>query len=242
MHRSFWSSSAAFSILMVLSVFLGACSDGITDVSTIAPGGRSDTDFQLETLEVTACQYGGEYPNCKSAPIEGSTTSSSTGTSAGSTSGGGGTTTTQSSPSEGLVADDETITCDGLPGCDMRPPTAAELQTVLNEIGKIRTDGFCGQVRESALQMVQRGLQVWTKLFYIKGDDGRDRKFLGETRWVYDTNPGPVMHLWNGALDAWTIAHEAIHGIPYGATGYRHADITPLNMNLDDTAKYCSGH
>jgi hypothetical protein len=112
----------------------------------------------------------------------------------------------------------------------------------MNEINKIRTDGFCGQVRQSALEMVQRGLQVWTKLFYIKGDDGLDRKFWGETQWVYGSSPGPVMHLWTGALDAWTIAHEAIHGIPFGSTGYLHGDITPLGMDLDHTAQACSGN
>lgn len=90
--------------------------------------------------------------------------------------------------------------------------------------------------------MVQRGLQVWTKLFYITGDDGRERKFLGESPWVYGSSPGPVMHLWTGALDAWTIAHEAIHGIPFENRGYLHGDITPLGMDLNQTAKFCSGN
>jgi hypothetical protein len=112
----------------------------------------------------------------------------------------------------------------------------------MDQINRIRSDGFCGQVKQSAIAMVQRGLQVWTKLFYITGDDGRERKFLGESPWVYGSSPGPVMHLWTGALDAWTIAHEAIHGIPFENRGYLHGDITPLGMDLNQTAKFCSGN
>lgn len=52
------------------------------------------------------------------------------------------------------------------------------------------------------------------------------------------------MYLWTGAINAWTIAHEAIHGIwnPAGLGHYyTHNDITPVGLNLDQTAGYCAG-
>jgi hypothetical protein len=51
---------------------LGGCNDSMTpDPQLITPGGPSNaTAVTLATLDVTTCQYGGEYPNCKSAPID----------------------------------------------------------------------------------------------------------------------------------------------------------------------------
>jgi hypothetical protein len=63
----------------------------------LLPHGPGFTDFQLEALEVTTCQYGGEYPNCKSAPDAGGTTTTPTAQPNGGGSGGGSGGTTSDS-------------------------------------------------------------------------------------------------------------------------------------------------
>jgi len=45
--------------------FAAGCSDGITDVPPQADRPPSATEFQLPGIEATACQNGGEYPDCK---------------------------------------------------------------------------------------------------------------------------------------------------------------------------------
>jgi len=50
-------------------VVVAACSDSVTGNDSRQPGPRmSGTEFQLEGVTATECQYGGEYPNCKPAP------------------------------------------------------------------------------------------------------------------------------------------------------------------------------
>jgi hypothetical protein len=58
--------------LMVLAALLSACSDSPTGPTARGrPGGPlAGTTIQVEGVTGTACQYGGEYPNCKSAPID----------------------------------------------------------------------------------------------------------------------------------------------------------------------------
>jgi hypothetical protein len=142
-------------------------------------------------------------------------------------------------PDDGVPADDERADCIDL-GCQLRDPTTAERQRVLDLIGTLRTDGFCAEVRESAMRMVNRRLQVGdNRVRYTTGGT-----LYGAAPWDY-TRGGQVMYLWTGALTAWTIAHEAIHGIwnPSGlGHWYSHGDITPAGLDLDATAGYCSGH
>jgi hypothetical protein len=149
--------------------------------------------------------------------------------------------TPEDTPTGEPVADDEAVDCIDL-GCKLRDPTEAERQRVLELIDQWRSDGFCAEVRASALEMVNRGLQVWDNRVYALNDSGKPATLLGAAPWDYDLG-GPVMYLWTGSLTGWTIAHEAIHGIwnPAGLGHYyTHSDITPLGMNLDQTAKYCS--
>ncbi|HSU15615.1 hypothetical protein [Longimicrobium sp.] len=50
---------------------LAACSDAVTN-PVVRPGGPSAaTEVTLSELDVTTCQYGGEYPNCKPKPVDG---------------------------------------------------------------------------------------------------------------------------------------------------------------------------
>jgi hypothetical protein len=137
-------------------------------------------------------------------------------------------------------ADDELADCVDL-GCDLRDPTDAERKKILDLIGSLRTDGFCAEVRESAMRMVNRHVQVWDKRVKYPETGG---PLYGAAPWDY-ARGGQVMYIWTGALTAWTIAHEAIHGIwnPSGiGRWYTHSDITPAGLSLDATAGYCSGH
>lgn len=135
--------------------------------------------------------------------------------------------------------EDESEACEDL-GCKLRDPSDPERQRVLELINTLRTDGFCAQVRESALQMVNRRLQLWDNtVLYTTGDT-----LYAAAPWDYSRG-GHVMYIWTGALTAWTIAHEAIHGIwnPAGIGHYyTHTDTTPVGLDLDATAGYCSGH
>lgn len=146
-----------------------------------------------------------------------------------------------SPPSTTDGADDELVDCVDL-GCALRDATEAERNKVEAEIEEIRDDGFCGEIKASARVMINRHLQVWSNRVTIKVD-GKDRPLLGEAPWDY-TRGGPVMYLYTGAINSWTIAHEATHGVYNPSTGlyYTHSNITPLGLDLDQTAKYCSGN
>jgi len=90
---------------------ISACGDVPTG-SQVRPGHLSGTDFQEEGLVVTACQYGGEYPNCKSAPIDDGydpnlPPAEPTGTSGTGDGGGGGTTTGDTPPPDSTNSDSE---------------------------------------------------------------------------------------------------------------------------------------
>lgn len=196
-------------------------------------------------LDPDWCQGGGGSGECmyssgivETASINGCPT---LGAGTGDGPGGDGGGATLSTPTGQPIANDEDARCVDL-GCRLRAPTPAEIDSVSSLIAQIRTDGFCGEVRANAQAMVERGLQVWDNRVYVNVN-GTDRTLLGEAPWSVQAG-GPVMYLWTGSLSAWTIAHEAIHGIwnPAG-TGhyYTHSDITPLGTNLDQTAKYCAG-
>jgi len=141
---------------------------------------------------------------------------------------------------ESEKADDELADCADL-GCQLRDPTPAEHKQIMDLIATLRTDGFCGEVRESAIRMVNRHVQVWdNRVIYPE----TGTPLYGAAPWDY-ARGGQVMYIWTGALTAWTIAHEAIHGIwnPSGlGHWYAHRDTTPLGLSLDATAGYCSGH
>lgn len=141
----------------------------------------------------------------------------------------------------GLVADDEEVDCEDV-GCKLRDPTPSEREKIMSLISRIRSDGFCGQIRSSATQMVNRKVQVWDNEVLVLNENGQKVELLAEAPWDYETG-GPIMYLWTESLTSWTIAHEAIHGIwnPNGVGHYYvHTDTTPLGMSFEETAKYCS--
>jgi hypothetical protein len=52
-------------LLTMATTFAAACSDGITNAPRADRPPTTTTEFQLPGLEATACQNGGEYPDCK---------------------------------------------------------------------------------------------------------------------------------------------------------------------------------
>lgn len=128
--------------------------------------------------------------------------------------------------------------CEDL-GCKLREPTSQEAERVHTLIDSISTEGFCGRVRESAQTMVNRELKVWDNRVRHAGGT-----LLARAPWLPERG-GHGLYIWTGALNGWTIAHEAIHGIwnPDGlGSYYQHRQLTPLGFKLDTTAAICTGN
>ncbi|HEX6749446.1 MAG TPA: hypothetical protein VF092_19275 [Longimicrobium sp.] len=130
---------------------LSACSDGGAGGGGLLPTGPDYLDsFQLETLEVTSCQYGGTYPNCQSAPSSGGTTTAQP--NGGAPGGGSGGTTGSTTGSE------PTPTCDPStdPKCEL-PLTKTDSATIQkslhdylrpeSEIADTTARRRCGEMR-----------------------------------------------------------------------------------------------
>jgi hypothetical protein len=83
---------------------IAACADTPTGPRGLGPDGRplAGTTIQLPGIGTTVCQYGGEYPDCKSAPIDDGYDPNAPQTPPPSTSGtgdgGGGTSTSDPPP------------------------------------------------------------------------------------------------------------------------------------------------
>jgi len=134
--RRLFAGGAGIFAALAFAMLASACSDSPTGstMGRLWPGGAlTGTEFQLEGVEVTACQYGGEYPNCKSAPIDDGydpnlpPSGGSTGTTTGGDGGGGGSTTGTTTPPP-----DSTSTCDPYydPNCE-QPLTKTDSTTIL---------------------------------------------------------------------------------------------------------------
>jgi hypothetical protein len=140
------------------------------------------------------------------------------------------------------VADDEVYDCVDL-GCALREPTATERQRVQELVNRIRSDGFCGEIRAAAQAMIDLRLRVWDNEVYTANDNGQQATLLGEAPWFPELQ-GHGMYLWTESMTAWTVAHEGLHAV-WNPTGighyYVHKDLTPLGLTMDQTAKYCSG-
>jgi hypothetical protein len=222
-------------------IVIGKC-DPYTDINWCEGGGGGTCMSSTPAGDTTLVYTSG----CEPAPVGGGG-SGGTGGSGGS-GGTGGTSTPcpdygcpQPEPiSPGEAADDEMADCVDI-GCELRNATESERAKVEAEIAEIRDEGFCGQVKANARVMIARHLQVWSNRVTVRVD-GKDRTLLGEAPYDYNRG-GPVMYLYTGAINSWTIAHEAIHGLMNPNSNqlyYTHSAITPLGMDLDDTAKYCS--
>lgn len=156
--------------------------------------------------------------------------------------GGGGSGSTSDNPAGEPVADDESVDCHGSDTgtCDKRVATADTVARAKELAETIRTDGICGEARNTAVRMIENGLEVWSNEVRQNG-----LLMLGDFGWKYPNPTGtekvPVMHLWTDprGFNAWTIAHEALHGM-----GKSHDTMLlgpdGVKRNMDQTAKYCS--
>lgn len=138
------------------------------------------------------------------------------------------------------VADDDMADCHSASGsCDLRAAHDTIKAKAVALAQGIRSEGVCGEARSKAIQMIDR-LQIWTnELRYggilLLGDWAPEFVSPTGTDWI------PVMHLWADprGFNAWTIAHEGLHGL-----GKRHEDkiVGPdgVTRSMDQTAKYCS--
>jgi hypothetical protein len=137
--------------------------------------------------------------------------------------------------------------CKGIEGCDDREATSEEVEKAKAAASKIRSDGFCGQIRANAFAMIDRGLRVWTNKLYAVNKDGKEAVLVGHSYFVYTgANPGPTMWLWTGSIGPHTIAHEAAHGLPNmdgsGSGYYQHNQMTPMGVTMENAARTCSGN
>lgn len=138
------------------------------------------------------------------------------------------------------VADDDLADCHSAFGfCDLRAANDTVKAKAVALAEGIRSEGICGEARGKAIQMIDR-LQIWNnELRYngtlLLGDWAPEFVTPTGTDWV------PVMHLWTDprGFNAWTIAHEGLHGL-----GKRHEDMIVgpdgVTRSMDHTAKYCS--
>jgi hypothetical protein len=74
-----------------LLAFLAGCSDAVTDPRFATGGPSSIGSFTLPAVEVTACQYGGWYPDCKDPAPSGGTVAPTSPSAPQEPSSGGGT-------------------------------------------------------------------------------------------------------------------------------------------------------
>ena len=108
--------------------------------------------------------------------------------------------------------DDETWDCHSEAGCQLRTPTSAERDSAQAAIKNIKSekDPFCGRIQTNAIEMLNRHFQVWDQRISGTREDGSKGTVVGDVYW---TSTGAGMHLWSGAIDAETIAHESMHGM-----------------------------
>ncbi|HZG41907.1 MAG TPA: hypothetical protein VEY93_03015 [Longimicrobium sp.] len=241
-------------------LLVAACADGLTTPTQTSAGdaGASST-IALPGVTVTVCQFGGTYPYCWDEPnppppepdpgtCTGLNTCGGGGGSDGSSGdGGGGEGGDSPAPTEADLAVDDDAACADI-GCRLETPTSQDLTKVNAAIALIRTDiPFCARIAENARIMVARELKIWRNEVLIRDENGRLRPLLGAAPFRYDpAPPGPIMYLYSKSIHPWTIAHEALHGLPLSGpitgSGYHdHDSVTELGMGMDATAKYCAG-
>ncbi|HEX7239048.1 MAG TPA: hypothetical protein VF263_02180 [Longimicrobiaceae bacterium] len=247
----------------VAILLLAACGDGVTEpasntsiearasrAGTGTPGNvTTTTESQCSANPsegcyiVGTCNHTDAFQSCheQGGGSYSGGTGGTTGGSGGSGTGTGGNTG-YDSPSGEPQADDEVVDChlSNSGNCDMRPADTTQVRTARAKAANIRDAGICGSVKSMAQQMIGNGLQVWSNEVrqngsLLAGDMGYE--FVNPT----GVEKVAVMHLWTDprGMNAWTIAHEALHGL-----GYKHEDsiVGPdgSSRKMDQTAKYCA--
>ncbi|HSU14818.1 hypothetical protein [Longimicrobium sp.] len=180
------------------------------------------TEFQLEGVTATECQYGGEYPNCKPAP----TTSGDAGVAptpgsdpAAPASGGGGT-----SP----PPDSTKTTCDPTtdPNCE-QPLTKTDSTTILNAIRNfVRADTAIADTatRRKCRDMREQFLRSFNSGYVYRGGSNTTGS-LAHYGATYNSHihfdPWALDAAVNNATDQRELANTALHEAAH-ALGYSH--------------------
>ena len=110
------SHASRAAVVVLAGAWLTGCGDGVVDSSYSARAQRRNDPIQLDGVEATACEYGGEYPWCNKPPSTtdggGSNPPSQFGGSGGSGSGdagsGGGSGSTTTTPTDSTASCDPT--------------------------------------------------------------------------------------------------------------------------------------
>jgi hypothetical protein len=198
------------------------------------------------------CQFGGTYPYCwdepNPRPPEPEPCYTWYGCSDGGDGGdggGGGSGDGPITPGEDDHVYDAGAPCVDL-GCILKDPTPDEKAAVLAAISRIRTDiPICARIAANAHVMIGRELKIWHNEVLFRDENRVPRRLLGEAPFRYDFDPpGAVLHLYSRSIHPWTVAHEALHGLPDPNSGsgyHHHGSVTELGMTMDQTAKFCSG-
>lgn len=158
--------------------------------------------------------------------------------------GGGGGDGGYDTPTGGPIADDQAVDCHlaNSGNCDLDDADPDEIAKANAEADKIRDEGICGTAKNMAMQMIKNGLGVWDNEVSQNGN-----VLLGDQGWKFTGYTGtdrvPVMHLWSkGGINAWTIAHEALHVVVSASNDHEAMLAGPdgRTRKFDQMAKFCS--
>ncbi|HEX7241070.1 MAG TPA: hypothetical protein VF263_12430 [Longimicrobiaceae bacterium] len=190
---------------------------------TTTSGSECSADPREGCYIVGTCNVADAFQSCheqEGGTYGGNTGGNSTGSTGGTGTGGGGT------PGDSwntTLMDAENWDCHSDPRCDKKDPSQAQRDKADLEARKIKADKdpVCARIQANALSMLGRHFQVWSTRLTATREDGTTGTLAGDVYW---TESGAGMHLWEGAIDAVTIAHEAMHGMYWQST-----DLLPMS-------------
>jgi hypothetical protein len=225
--RGIWVAAAG-----VLVAAIAACSDAVTNPGA-TPSRPSFVDgFQLETVAVTTCQYGGEYPNCKPKPPEpgGTTPTTSPATGGASGGGGGGGTGDNSQP-----PDSTQTTCDPRndPDCE-QPLTSTDSTTILNAINNfVRSDAEIADTvtRRRCREMRDRFLASFNSGMVFRGGSnttGAQAHYGATIDQRIHFDPWALDAAMSSAADQRELANTALHEAAH-VLGFTHPSEADAN-------------